>query len=505
MKPINRKPNRSPYTFFLEKFLTQRSLLRGLGVVVSLGMLGGGVVWAQEASVPTDIEPVSVESEPVSVEIAPVDSIDHGVSEPEYQTLPPTEETVTESVTEPEPTWNNVPTEVAPPPEEIPYPEPSYGESPRESENSYNTPIDSTEYNVGATDSYEAPTSVQFSDRSTGCNATLGIGEGVGDSLCGSLPPVETTAGGKSWEEISPPLYQSENYAGNHGNGSGMEGGRYSNPPWFPPVTEGQTDQGYFVPASYGSGLQVGNGMGSVGSIPVEAMGMMGTSSTGLGYYNLSARPPRVRGNGNKGLLFPLSIPAPITSLFGWRVHPVLGYGRFHSGVDLGAPLGTPVVAAYAGQVTIADWLGGYGVSVVLDHQKQTKETLYAHLSELFVKPGEWVQQGDVIGRVGSTGMSTGPHLHFELRRQTKDGWVAVDPGQQLEYALAQMTQVLQTAQKPSTFPLKIPVLPIVPDAETDTVMMLPIPAGIEIEIYELEPPPIDLTMVVESKKAKAK
>jgi murein DD-endopeptidase MepM/ murein hydrolase activator NlpD len=144
------------------------------------------------------------------------------------------------------------------------------------------------------------------------------------------------------------------------------------------------------------------------------------------------------------GIIFPLSVPAPITSLFGWRMHPITGDRRFHSGADLGAPMGTPVVAAYPGSVEIADFVGGYGLTVVLNHNV-TQQTLYGHLSEIFVQPGQWVEQGTVIGRVGSTGNSTGPHLHFEVRALTANGWVALDPGSQLQYGLAQLMQALQT------------------------------------------------------------
>jgi murein DD-endopeptidase MepM/ murein hydrolase activator NlpD len=126
----------------------------------------------------------------------------------------------------------------------------------------------------------------------------------------------------------------------------------------------------------------------------------------------------------------------------------------------LGAPTGTPVLAAYTGNVAISDFLGGYGLTVVLEHElsknKDTAQlqldhpphqTLYAHLSETFVKPGEKVEQGSVIGLVGSTGNSTGPHLHFETRYLTPDGWVASDPGFELEYALTQLVEVLKTAR----------------------------------------------------------
>lgn len=164
-------------------------------------------------------------------------------------------------------------------------------------------------------------------------------------------------------------------------------------------------------------------------------------------YYYRTVRPPARLGNGNIRLIFPLSIPAVISSAFGWRVHPISGDQRFHAGTDLAAPLGTPVLAAYAGRVAIADFLGGYGLSVALEHGKGNQQTLYAHLSEIFVKPGEVVPQGAVIGRVGSTGNSTGPHLHFEFRQLTPEGWVALDAGTQLEYALAQLVKSMQVAQ----------------------------------------------------------
>lgn len=163
--------------------------------------------------------------------------------------------------------------------------------------------------------------------------------------------------------------------------------------------------------------------------------------------YNHQIWPLIRLGNGNRQLLFPLSIPAPISSMFGWRRHPITGDQRFHAGTDLAAPLGTPVLAAYAGRVVLADWLGGYGLAVALEHGKGSQQTLYAHLSQLFVQPGDVIKQGDVIGRVGSTGNSTGPHLHFEVRQLTPEGWVAMDAGEQLEYALAQLVKALQVAE----------------------------------------------------------
>lgn len=112
-------------------------------------------------------------------------------------------------------------------------------------------------------------------------------------------------------------------------------------------------------------------------------------------------------------LVYP--VQAPLTSPFGWRIHPILGTERFHSGVDFGADFGTLISAAEAGTVIFAGWSGGYGQTVILDHGGGMT-TLYAHAQRLLVREGQFVQQGQPIAEVGSTGLSTGPHLHFEVR-----------------------------------------------------------------------------------------
>ena len=112
-----------------------------------------------------------------------------------------------------------------------------------------------------------------------------------------------------------------------------------------------------------------------------------------------------------------------VTSGFGIRVHPITGESRVHEGVDVAAAYGTPVVAAGAGTVTYAGAMGGYGQVVTVDHGSQM-QTRYAHLASINVTSGERVVAGEQIGAVGSTGLSTGPHLHFEVRV----GGVAQDP-----------------------------------------------------------------------------
>lgn len=151
--------------------------------------------------------------------------------------------------------------------------------------------------------------------------------------------------------------------------------------------------------------------------------------------------------NGDKQMLFPLIAPTAISSLFGTRVHPVTGQVRFHQGTDLAAPEGTPVVAAFSGRVEIAGWLGGYGLIVVISHG-DSHETRYAHLSEVLVKNGQEVKQGTVIGLVGSTGLATGPHLHFEIWQKMKDGLVAIDPTPQLMLAMEQLQKYLAQSPK---------------------------------------------------------
>ncbi|WOD39339.1 M23 family metallopeptidase [Nodosilinea sp. E11] len=282
--------------------------------------------------------------------------------------------------------------------------------------------IDSTDYNLGAT---QAPATnapnVVFSERSTGCQITVAPGQpGPSSSCAASASTAQATA---------------------------VAGG----------------DQGEIRVGPIAVGAQ-GVRLGSTTIISREAL-------------NERLRPLNILRRGNEEYVFPLSIPASISSLFGWRMHPIHQSWRFHAGTDLAAPTGTPVLATRSGRVAVSDFLGGYGLTVILRHDEGSLESRYAHLSQLAVKAGEWVEQGEVIGLVGSTGNSTGPHLHFELRQLTGDGWVAKDPIEVLEYGLANLLELVgnplvalgrgaATAAEPEeTLPGDYPFRPAQPNA----------------------------------------
>ena len=165
-------------------------------------------------------------------------------------------------------------------------------------------------------------------------------------------------------------------------------------------------------------------------TVPVSALlAGAGGSFRLADVFSVTPWPAPMVGNGNRSLLFPLIGQAVVSSGFGYRLHPLLGDWLMHSGRDLAAPEGTPVVAALAGRVLSSGLAGGYGLAIEIEHERPRRRSLYGHLSELYVTAGQRVRQGEVIGRVGSTGLSSGPHLHFEVRLPEAAGWVAVDPG----------------------------------------------------------------------------
>ncbi len=328
--------------------------------------------------------------------------------------------------------------------------------------------IDPTVYTTDHTTNYQPPSSVVLTERSSGCRTVLPDGVSAsGKMICTKHQQTSRVASSghksePSWLRRSetaslaevPPVRQLANDTPSR--------------TWHPVriSSTGDTKSDYhphrFIPSPSEFTTT------TVSAEPIAPVG--GTLPPPMAEGNIAPRPSTVAYNfalasvlpqipysntlayaGGTGMIFPLTVPAPITSVFGWRIHPITGERRFHAGTDLGASFGTPILAAAKGQVESADWMGGYGLAVVIDNNSAEK-TLYGHMSEIFVHPGQWVDQGTVIGRVGSTGLSTGPHLHFEIRHLTQDGWVAVDPGVQLQVALNQLVESLQTpqvAQKP--------------------------------------------------------
>jgi len=125
-------------------------------------------------------------------------------------------------------------------------------------------------------------------------------------------------------------------------------------------------------------------------------------------------------------LAYPLGQWADSMDPWGWRYSESKAAWRMHTGVDLAAPSGTPVLAAKAGRVALVQAVAGYGNTVLLDHGDGV-ETLYAHLQEALVREGDWIDQGAQLGAVGMTGAATGPHLHFELRNRAQ-ALQAIDP-----------------------------------------------------------------------------
>jgi murein DD-endopeptidase MepM/ murein hydrolase activator NlpD len=277
----------------------------------------------------------------------------------------------------------------------------------------------------------QAPDTIVFSDRSAGCDTAMAWGKAVSPLCSGqaqtpvsvSRPEqIERTTADMTLEAESPEAEASE----------------VSAPIQLGPVSVGRSGIQFSAPAALKP------------------------------YFNGNIKFAKMPNLKDLKMIFPLALPSPITSLFGWRTHPITGEQRMHTGTDIGAPLGTPVLAVMNGRVLLADFLGGYGMAIALEHGQGSQQTLYAHLSELFVKPGEVVQQGTVIGRVGSTGNSTGPHLHFELRQQLPDGsWVAQDSGKALEVALGGLVDALQVTNKPQVL-AQSPA--IAPDAKTKSL-----------------------------------
>jgi len=139
-------------------------------------------------------------------------------------------------------------------------------------------------------------------------------------------------------------------------------------------------------------------------------------SSLQLMQWNQSGRAQwfEASGVGRSSGMFQRPVPGTVSSNYGMRRHPILGYSRMHKGMDFRAGYGTPILAAASGRIVRAGWAGGYGQQVRINHNG-AYATSYSHMSRMTVRPGQSVRQGQVIGYVGSTGLSTGPHLHYEV------------------------------------------------------------------------------------------
>ena len=290
--------------------------------------------------------------------------------------------------------------------------------------------VDPTDYSVGATEApaatpaAEAPT-VVISEQSTGCEFTVSGQGSVPNGACGAAPGNANgaIAGGSTGGYNAPaaenlPAWQAPAPAN----------APVANAPIAPTTAN--------APVSYNpSGIQ------------------LSTSAAGRDYLNRSVR-PLVNLQAAEQFIFPLAVPSPITSLFGFRTHPIFGDQRFHAGTDIGAEQGTPVLAAQDGVVTGAAYSGGYGLMVVLQHKAEEVqlESRYAHLAEIFVESGKEVKKGDIIGLVGSTGNSTGPHLHFEMRQMTADGWVLVNADGLVQASLANLVNALNNPMQTLSF-----------------------------------------------------
>lgn len=143
-------------------------------------------------------------------------------------------------------------------------------------------------------------------------------------------------------------------------------------------------------------------------------------------YHTHTVQPPEVPPTAH--LMLPVNYRR-VSSHYGMRIHPTKGGWRMHTGVDFAAPTGTPIRAAQAGYVRFSGWKGGYGKAVIVQHNDRFA-TLYGHASQLRVRKGQFVRAGQVIANVGSTGESSGPHLHFEVL----DNGVAKNPRHYLRF-----------------------------------------------------------------------
>jgi murein DD-endopeptidase MepM/ murein hydrolase activator NlpD len=159
-----------------------------------------------------------------------------------------------------------------------------------------------------------------------------------------------------------------------------------------------------------GRALSAGRGFGLAESLLKVFERQLATPAGAAGNHDASTLTPAIVAEP----LTQSAAPASVNSNFGWRMDPISGRPRFHKGIDIAAAYGANVEAADGGRVVFAGVQGSYGETILIDHGAG-RQTRYAHLSERLVEAGNHVQAGQLIGRAGSSGRSTGPHLHFEV------------------------------------------------------------------------------------------
>jgi len=157
---------------------------------------------------------------------------------------------------------------------------------------------------------------------------------------------------------------------------------------------------------------QVSSSLDRLYTLKTTAMSGATTAGITLGLIRNVTTADWVRANSAPNLW---PVEGPVTGSFGERIDPFNGEGAFHSGIDIGAVYGQPIIAPAEGIVEFADLMGGYGRAVILDHGHGVT-TRYGHLASFAVFPGQHVHRGDTVGYVGESGRSTGPHLHYEVR-----------------------------------------------------------------------------------------
>ncbi len=385
-------------------------LCTGLGLPLSMGLL----------SLQQQAQAIDLENSPAIVEPAPA--------------APPVDTFI-----DSEPVWEPAPAPavpVAPPPIAQPAPAPAapaispqimpqVAEQPPSAPTTEHTFIDPAGIETAETASAPAAQETVLSGSVSGCQASLNIDPVLAATLCG--PRIQTAQ-----QPTLPTRQYTPAPAQTYAYQSQPQAPQWAaHTPSYAPSYVPKT-----APTPWVTGAKT-------------APNLLASASPSLQLLPPSPNPLKWLVPNRQRMIFPLPMPASVTSAFGWRTHPISGTTRFHTGTDLAAPTGTPVLAAFPGQVQTAGFMGGYGLAILLHHQDGQLATRYAHLSKIYVQPGQWVSQGTIIGLVGSTGNSTGPHLHFETLKKQDNNLVAFDSGIQLKVSLAELIKAMQTAKVP--------------------------------------------------------